>query len=399
MNLATVRVVRVAATVFIVLLLGTLLTAWTLEEAFVQHETTELAEEFGRIAPLVLEDAPSSWRVANTELPPPVAVRERAQVHVVGERYVVTAVADDDMLVWVATFNAGWIPGWAGPAVVAIALVLALGAATVLTVPLLRRVRRLASHVEAFAAGRFDERAGLAGHDEVAALAEDFNRMADQVQDHFAAQQALVQAIAHEYRTPLASARIAAALVAESDDAADRARQAERLDAALDDLERLADEVRFYARAGEPAEAEAIDLATIVRERVERAKGLRELAWTVDAPGSLVWSGSLPLVARVVDNLLTNASRHARSRVAVALEEGPHGVLLRVDDDGPGIPESERAVVFEPFVRLDRARNRGVGGHGLGLAIVGRMVRAAGGTVKIDDAALGGASVRIHLRT
>ncbi|MEM6295160.1 MAG: ATP-binding protein [Myxococcota bacterium] len=392
-----VRVVRVAATVFIVMLLGTVLTAWALEEAFVQHETTELAEQFGPLAPRIVEDAPSAEWVPRTELPPPVAVYERAQVHVIDDRYVVTAVADDGMLVSVATFNAGWIPGWAGPAVVAIALVLALGASALLTVPLLRRVRRLASHVEAFAGGRFDERADLPGHDEVAALAEDFNRMADQVQDHFAAQQALVQAIAHEYRTPLASARIAAALVAESEDAADRATQAQRLEAALDDLERLADEVRFYARAGEPAEAEPIDLATIVCERVERARALRELEWSVEAPESLVWSGSLPLVARVVDNLLANASRHAQARVAVTLEERTDGVLLRVDDDGVGIPEADRAAVFEPFVRLDRARSRGAGGHGLGLAIVGRMVRSAGGTVRVETAALGGASLRLKL--
>jgi signal transduction histidine kinase len=71
--------------------------------------------------------------------------------------------------------------------------------------------------------------------------------------------------------------------------------------------------------------------------------------------------------------------------------------VLTIDDDGPGIPESERARVLQRFVRLDEARSRDEGGSGLGLAIVDEVVRAHGGSVSIEQSPLGGARVQITL--
>jgi signal transduction histidine kinase len=72
-------------------------------------------------------------------------------------------------------------------------------------------------------------------------------------------------------------------------------------------------------------------------------------------------------------------------------------VLLEVDDDGPGIPEADRARVFEQFVRLDDARARDGGGSGLGLAIVAELAAAHGGTVAAASSPLGGARVEVRL--
>ena len=96
-------------------------------------------------------------------------------------------------------------------------------------------------------------------------------------------------------------------------------------------------------------------------------------------------------------NLGENAARHAASRIAIAVAERGGDVLLTVDDDGPGIEESERARVLERFVRLDEARSRDDGGSGLGLAIVDEVVRAHGGAVSISRSPLGGAHVEVTL--
>jgi signal transduction histidine kinase len=389
--------VRTAAVVFLVLAVGSVLVTWFTDDAMTRHETSELAEAFDALAPILTEHAPESMRVPASDFPPPEAIEGRTRVHVLEDHYAVTIDTNDGMVVSVARIEWEWLPGRSTEVLLVVGLLLAALASAVLTVPLLLRVRTLAGHVETFAEGHYDERAHLEGRDEVAELAGHFNAMADRVQGNFEAQHALVQAIAHEYRTPLASARIAAALVAESDDPDDRAKQAVRLEDALADLERLADEVRFYARAGEPTRTEPVDLADITRERVARARDLAELNWTLELPDSLPWEGDLPLLARVFDNLLSNAARHARSEVRVSLTRRTRVVELQVDDDGPGIPREMRRSVFEPFVRVDDARRRATGGHGLGLAIVGRMVRASGGTVSIEDAALGGASVQISL--
>ena len=100
---------------------------------------------------------------------------------------------------------------------------------------------------------------------------------------------------------------------------------------------------------------------------------------------------------RAVSNLLRNAVRHAKGRVAVLGEAAGGTLRLHVDDDGPGMPEADRARVLEPFVRLDAARSRDAGGAGLGLALASRLAEAHGGSLSVGDAPLGGARLTLTL--
>jgi two-component system osmolarity sensor histidine kinase EnvZ len=98
----------------------------------------------------------------------------------------------------------------------------------------------------------------------------------------------------------------------------------------------------------------------------------------------------------MVGNLVGNACRYA-DRVAVSARHAEGYLFVTVDDDGPGIPEDERANVFRPFYRLDEARNQDEGGTGLGLAIARDIARGHGGDITLDAAPMGGlrANVRI----
>jgi hypothetical protein len=102
-------------------------------------------------------------------------------------------------------------------------------------------------------------------------------------------------------------------------------------------------------------------------------------------------------LARVVRNLVDNARRHARSRVLVTVGRDGDTAVLEVSDDGPGVPQADRARVFERFVRLDDARARTDGGSGLGLAIVAEVVAAHGGSVEVTDGPAGGALFRVRM--
>lgn len=102
-------------------------------------------------------------------------------------------------------------------------------------------------------------------------------------------------------------------------------------------------------------------------------------------------------LARVVRNLLGNATRHAGTRIDVGLRDEGADVVLVVDDDGAGIPEHERERVFERFVRLDAARGDRDGGSGLGLAIVRDIVTDHAGTVVVSHAPIGGARFTVRL--
>ncbi|MGH3117482.1 MAG: ATP-binding protein, partial [Gaiellales bacterium] len=98
---------------------------------------------------------------------------------------------------------------------------------------------------------------------------------------------------------------------------------------------------------------------------------------------------------RLVKNLVENAARYGRSAIALTVDARDGRVFLTVDDDGTGIPESNRERVFERFVRLDEARDRDSGGAGLGLAIVWEIAAAHGGVIAISDGPLGGARFEV----
>jgi signal transduction histidine kinase len=117
------------------------------------------------------------------------------------------------------------------------------------------------------------------------------------------------------------------------------------------------------------------------------------LQHVLEAETELAVMGNERLFRRVVRNLLSNALRHAKTQVRVSVARASAAAVVRFDDDGPGIPASERARVLEPFVRLDESRSRDLGGVGLGLTIVDRILRAVGGGLRISEASSGGASV------
>jgi signal transduction histidine kinase len=96
-------------------------------------------------------------------------------------------------------------------------------------------------------------------------------------------------------------------------------------------------------------------------------------------------------------NLLDNAARHAASEVAVEVHACGEHALINIDDDGPGIAESDRVRVFDRFVRLDADRSRSAGGAGLGLAIVREIVAAHHGSVTIAVRPGGGTRVTVQL--
>jgi two-component system, OmpR family, osmolarity sensor histidine kinase EnvZ len=107
----------------------------------------------------------------------------------------------------------------------------------------------------------------------------------------------------------------------------------------------------------------------------------------VDSP--LVAPVKPDALKRCIDNLVSNAARHAATVKLSGSRVGPH-LVVTVDDDGPGIPVGEREAVFRPFVRLDQARNQDAGGSGLGLTVARDIALSHGGSVRLEDSPLGG---------
>ena len=233
------------------------------------------------------------------------------------------------------------------------------------------------------------------GHDEISGLATEMNTMLDRVQREDTRRRQFVADASHELRSPIAAIRTQAeaALSAPRDtDIAELATgvlaEAERMGVLVDDLLSLARHDESLAPPGS-----VVDLDDIVLEEARRPRRVPVDTRKVSAGRVRCRPDEL---ARVVTHLLDNAARHAGSAVAVSLttvtdEHGGESVRLTVDDDGPGVPASDRDRIFERFVRLDDARERDRGGAGLGLAVVATVARSCGGEVTVADSDLGGA--------
>ena len=227
-------------------------------------------------------------------------------------------------------------------------------------------------------------------HDEVARLARTTNETLAALETSVERQRRFVADASHELRSPIASLRTQLEVAAAHPELLD-------LDGAVEDtvrLQHLAADLLLLARldAGERVADGRIELAALVRERAAGRAGVAVRADAVEVTGS---RGQLE---RVLDNLLDNARRHARSEVAVTVRrDGDRGAVVEVADDGDGVPPGDRERIFERFVRLDEARARDDGGAGLGLAIARDVATRHGGTLTVRDAPTGGALFELRL--
>ncbi|MEU8661929.1 sensor histidine kinase [Actinoplanes philippinensis] len=260
-------------------------------------------------------------------------------------------------------------------------------------------VERIRREVEEITGERLDRRVPEpVARDEIHRLAATMNRMLARLEDSRERQQRFVADASHELRSPLAGIRQAAEVARSHPGALPEGELAEAVIEESGRMERLVEQLLLLTRTGgagprQLRDVDVDDLALAEARRVRRAR----LTIDTSGVGAGRVRGDATALAQVVRNLADNAARHARDTVVVTVAADRDGVELVVEDDGAGVPESERERVFERFVRLDEARDRDAGGSGLGLAIVKEIVAAHGGTVEVTASALGGARFVVRL--
>jgi signal transduction histidine kinase len=227
---------------------------------------------------------------------------------------------------------------------------------------LTRRIERLQGAVESLGSGTLSARVEVQGCDEVAGLAQSFNRAAERIEALVGAQKSLLANTSHELRTPLARIRMGVEL---KKDPKDIERDIAELDALIEEL-LLAG--RLDAEA--PLELDEVDLLGLAAEECARYEG-------VSLEGEHVkLRGDARLLRRMLRNLLENAVRHGRPPILVLIKKNQ----IHVRDAGPPIPDAEKEKLFEPFYRRSSAST----GAGLGLAIVRQIARRHGGEARYE---------------
>lgn len=246
-----------------------------------------------------------------------------------------------------------------------------------------RPLHRLADAARRLRSGEARAAVPETGPAPVREAARAFNAMSERVVTTLQSQRALMAAVAHDLRTPIAALRVRAEFVMDDDT---RTRLLQTIGEMQEMTEAVLDAVRMDG-SGEPARS--VDIATLADSLcADMAEVGGAVSYTI-SDVALACTCRASEVRRALRNLIENAVRYGGSaRVSAEAIDGV--AALHVDDDGPGIPSTELERVFEPFARLDASRNSETGGYGLGLAIARLIARGHGGDIVLTNRSEGG---------
>ncbi len=252
-----------------------------------------------------------------------------------------------------------------------------------------RPLQHLAGQARGFGQGGSGEPMPESGPEDVRVLIAAFNSLSRRVMGMLDEKDRMLGAIGHDLRTPLAALRVRIESV---EDEADRARMADT----IDEMSRTLDDILSLARLGRPSEpATEVDLAALVDAVVDDFRELDAPVTMEDTP-RLVRTLRPALMRRAVRNLIENAIRYGGGAEVSVVADGK-AARICVADRGPGIPADQLENVFDPFIRLEEARNSETGGTGLGLALARGIVRDAGGEIVLRNRDGGGLLAEIVL--
>lgn len=266
--------------------------------------------------------------------------------------------------------------------------------------PISKGLMSLTNAATAFGKGNFEVRANTQVSSSLLELVERFNSMAERIQRLIKSHRELSHAVSHELRTPIARIRFAMEIIREEDDATLKHKYLDSMDESIEELDGLVDELLVYARFDreEPQlKIESHNLVLFLNDIVDKYQlNEPDFKFHLDVE-SLASSNSVTAkfdregMNKVIDNLLRNAVRYAKEYICLSATIEQGNVVIKVSDDGIGIPQEKRDSIFEPFVRLDESRDKKSGGIGLGLAIVKRFVELHQGKVTIENTENSGA--------
>lgn len=266
---------------------------------------------------------------------------------------------------------------------------------------LVRSVAHISRATGQIAEGQFKIQLPVTRHDELGQLSGSINRMAARLDGYVAGQKRFLGDTAHELCSPIARMQVAAGILERSDDPLLKETVADLRDD-LEQMSQLVNDVLSFSKAGlhtPNATLASVHVAEVARRVLERDVD-RPAHVQNKVPDDLYVTANRDLLERALSNVVRNAVRYAGADGPIVISAaGDHQrVVIRISDDGPGLPPSDLDRIFDPFYRLERSRASDSGGGGLGLAIVKSCVETCGGSVTCRNRTQGGLDVEIALK-
>ena len=258
-----------------------------------------------------------------------------------------------------------------------------------------RSLRELSIAAEKFGRGQDAPNLKPTGSDEIRSLTISFIKMKERVMRQITQRTDMLSGVSHDLRTPLTRMKLQLEMMSQS-------QEIEDLKSDISDMEKLVEEYLDFARVDEKERNSSVKIKKFLQEKVVHyySKMNRSIRDLIELDDDLEISVKKLALKRALNNLIDNAFNYG-NQVNFAASLSDNNLMMTIDDNGPGIPVSERNNVFKPFYRIDNSRNLDKktlsGGSGLGLAIAMDAVTSHGGRIKLSDSPLGGLRVTIFI--
>ena len=249
-----------------------------------------------------------------------------------------------------------------------------------------RPITALAKAAERFGKGEEIEEFKPSGAAEIRQAGLEFDRMRKRINRHLNQRSEMLSGISHDLRTPLTRMKLQTAFIKDKD-------ISHKLTEDINEMEKMLNEYLQFTNLSYKEKDELFNLSQLIDEIIEKYDN-KNISKNLSPRVYL--NGRKNLIKRCINNLIDNSIKYA-NKVNIELSKKNTNLFIKIEDDGPGIPEKEYENVFKPFYKVDKSRADSKSSVGLGLSIASDIIRSHGGNIKLEKSSLNGLSVKIFL--
>ena len=249
-----------------------------------------------------------------------------------------------------------------------------------------RPITNLAKVAEKFGKGEQIEEFKPSGAAEIRQAGYEFDKMRKRILRHLNQRSEMLSGISHDLRTPLTRMKLQIAFIKDKE-------LSNKLADDINEMEKMLNEYLQFTSSSYLEKNEHFNLSQLIEKIIEIYNN-KNISF--DLPSQIFINGRKNLIKRCINNLIDNAIKYG-STVKVELSKGSNNLFIKIEDDGPGIPEKEYDNVFKPFYKIDKGRADSKSSVGLGLSIASDIIRSHGGNIKLEKSKMNGLSVKIFL--
>ena len=249
-----------------------------------------------------------------------------------------------------------------------------------------RPITNLAKAAEKFGRGEKIEEFKPSGAAEIRQAGYEFDKMRKRIIRHLNQRSEMLSGISHDLRTPLTRMKLQVAFIKDKE-------LASKLADDINEMEKMLNEYLQFTSSSYLEKDESFNLSELISNIVKKYNNQRI---STNLSPEIYVNGRKNLIQRCINNLIDNGIKYG-DKVNIDLTKNNNNLFIKIDDDGPGIPEKEYDNVFKPFYKIDKGRADSKSSVGLGLSIASDIIRSHGGNIKLEKSSMNGLGVKIFL--